>query len=344
MGRLGGDRLLRRSDRLHFGFTHCVKVPVSVLSLQNDGGSPSTFRSSGQLAGIAGAAIATMAWGASGVIAKGISMGGLAIVAYRFSMSAIVFLIFAAVARPSDRMTMRVLRLCLPTGLALAADTALFFSAIKETTVANATVIGALQPVIMLAVAYRLLNERISRSQVLWSLVAVAGAVFLIFGSSGLPGWSLLGDALAVGALIFWTLYLYLVKRLLTNTDVTTLQLTTAVAIYTGLALVPVALIFGQDLSLPSMRDFLLLLLMAFGSGLLAHPLMNWALARIPVTIGSAMMLLVPVSATLLAWAFLDERLRLPQLAGALVVLIALGFLTKIATSQTSDDDAALAH
>lgn len=275
-----------------------------------------------------------MAWGASGVIAKGISMGGLAIVAYRFSMAAIVFMIFAAVVRPADRVTMRIMRLCLPAGLALAADTALFFSAVKETTVANATVIGALQPVIMLGVAHRLLNEQISRAQAAWSIVAVAGAVFLVFGSSGLPGWSLFGDALAVGALLFWTLYLYLVKSLLTTSDVTTLQLTTAVAIYTGISLVPVSLLFGQDLSWPSTRNWLLLAVMAFGSGLLAHPLMNWALARIPVTIGSAMMLLVPVSASLLAWAFLDERLRFAQLGGALVVLIALGFLTRIATAR----------
>jgi len=67
---------------------------------------------------------------------------------------------------------------------------------------------------------------------------------------------------------------------------------------------------------------------------------MNWALARIQVTIGSAMMLLVPVSASLLAWAFLDERLRWAQLAGALVVLAALGFLTRIATTANESADA----
>jgi len=281
-----------------------------------------------------------MAWGASGVIAKGISMGGLAIVAYRFSMAAIVFVAFAAIARPSERLNLQIMRLCMPAGLALAADTALFFSAVKETTVANATVIGALQPVLMLFVAYRLLNEQITRAQALWSLVAVGGAVFLIFGSSGLPGWSLFGDTLAVGALLFWTLYLYLVKKLLNESDITTLQLTTAVAIYTGLSLIPVALLFGQDLSWPSTRNWLLLGVMAFGSGLLAHPLMNWALARIAVTIGSAMMLLVPVSASLLAWAFLDERLRWAQLAGAIVVLTALGFLTRIATTGSAAESA----
>lgn len=318
-------------------FVGADSTPVSVVCLQIEAQPAAPPRI--QLFGIAGAALATMAWGASGVIAKGISMGGLALVAYRFSMAAIVFIVFAAVARPTERMTMQVMRWCMPAGLALAADTALFFSAVKETTVANATVIGALQPVIMLAVAHRLLGERILRTQVVWSIVAVAGAAFLIFGSSGLPGWSLLGDGLAVGALLFWTLYLFLVKRLLTDTDVTTLQLTTAVAIYTGFSMIPISLLFGQDLSLPSTRDLLLLMVMAFGSGLLAHPLMNWALARIPVTIGSAMMLLVPVSASLLAWAFLDERLRLAQLAGAFVVLVALCFLTAIATSTNDDVD-----
>jgi len=285
--------------------------------------------------GLVGAFLATLAWGASGVIAKVLDMDSLAIVVYRFGLASVVFLVWMA-AR-GLRLTAEKMRLAAPAGIALAVDVALFFSAVKETTVANATVIGALQPVLMLGVAQRFLGEQITRAQVLWSLTAVGGVAFLIFGSSGLPGWSLQGDLLAVGALFAWTAYLFLVKT--SQSDrLSTTDFTAAVAIYTAVLVFPVAIAFGQDLSWPSRNSWLLLVLMAFGSGLLAHPLMNWALARIPVSIGSAVTLLVPVSATVLAALFADEVISLVQVIGIAVVLLSLAALTREHANRSSSD------
>lgn len=275
--------------------------------------------------GAGGAALATLAWGASSVIAKALEMDGLAIVAYRFGLASTVFLLFLSVT--GKMLTAAKMRQALPAGVALAVDTALFFSAVKLTTVANATVIGALQPVLMLILARRLLREPISRTQVFWSLVAVGGAAFLVFGSSGLPGWSLKGDLLAVAALFAWTIYLFLAKTSQTD-GLTALEFTAAVAIYTTVLTVPLTLAFGQDLSWPTTRSWVLLTVMAFGSGLFAHLLMNWSLARIPVSLGSAMTLLIPISATLLAWAFVNEELSWVQVAGIAVTLVALGAIT----------------
>lgn len=253
-------------------------------------------------------------------------MDSLAIVVYRFGLASIAFLIY--MTSRGIRLTPHKMRLAAPAGIALAIDVALFFSAVKETTVANATVIGALQPVLMLVVARRFLGERVTAAQVFWSLVAVGGVVFLIFGSSGLPGWSMRGDLLAVGALVAWTTYMFLVKTSQTD-ELSTTEFTSAVAIYTAVLVLPLGFLFGQDMSWPSTNSWLLIALMTFGSGLLAHPLMNWSLARIPVSIGSAMTLLVPVSASVLAWAFVDERITAVQMIGIAITLVSLAALTR---------------
>lgn len=277
-------------------------------------------------AGLVGAFTAALAWGASSVIAKVLDMDSLAIVVYRFGLASIAFLIY--MTSRGIRLTPHKMRLAAPAGIALAIDVALFFSAVKETTVANATVIGALQPVLMLVVARRFLGERVTAAQVFWSLVAVGGVVFLIFGSSGLPGWSMRGDLLAVGALVAWTTYMFLVKTSQTD-ELSTTEFTSAVAIYTAVLVLPLGFLFGQDMSWPSTNSWLLIALMTFGSGLLAHPLMNWSLARIPVSIGSAMTLLVPVSASVLAWAFVDERITAVQMIGIAITLVSLAALTR---------------
>ena len=123
--------------------------------------------------GIAGALLAVSAWGASSVIAKHVDMGGLAIAAYRFgSYGLVVALIMAARRTPVNR---RVMRASMAGGIALGADVAFFFSAIKLTTVANATVIGALQPVVVAITANRFFGEVIRRRDIVLGLVASLG-------------------------------------------------------------------------------------------------------------------------------------------------------------------------
>ncbi|MEM7275274.1 MAG: DMT family transporter [Actinomycetota bacterium] len=274
--------------------------------------------------GVAGAFGAAVAWGASGVIAKSIDMDGLAVVAYRFWLSAIVLFVFMAF---SGRLPSRTAVVAaLPGGLALAADVALFFSAVKLTTVANATVLTAMQPLLMMYLGSRLLGERVGRSQVLWSVVALSGIGLLVYGSAGQAEWDPLGDLLAIGALVAWTGYLFFSKS--SQGRVTPLQYTGITALLSAIGATVLAPVFGQDLGWPTARSWLLLGVMAFGSGLCAHLLMNWALTRIPVWLGSATTLLIPASASAMAWIWLDEPLGPGQLFGIALTMLALGAIT----------------
>lgn len=284
-----------------------------------------------QTAGIAGAFGSAVAWGASGVIAKAIDMGGLAVVAYRFWLSTVVFFLFLFLTgRMPSRETFRA---ATPGGLALAVDVALFFSAVKLTTVANATVLAAMQPLLMMYLGTRLLGERVHLRQVMWSLVALVGVGILVFGSSSQDGWSPLGDLLAVGALIAWTGYLFFSKS--TQDKVTPLEYTAITGLISAVGATVLAVIFGQDLSWPIARSWVLLGIMAFGSGLCAHLLMNWALTRIPVWLGSTTTLLIPAAATTMAWAWLGESATAVQVSGILVTLVALGALVLAKSGST---------
>ena len=79
-------------------------------------------------------------------------------------------------------------------------DIVLFFSALRETSVANATVIGALQPILLAPIGVRLFGEQLGKRVVVWSVVAVAGTSVVVLGATGVPEWSPRGDLLAVGA------------------------------------------------------------------------------------------------------------------------------------------------
>ena len=273
--------------------------------------------------GVAAGLTAMAAWAASGVIAKGLDMGGLAIVLYRTWMYAVI--VVAILAATGRRLSRHTLRISAAGGVGLGLDIALFFSAVKQTTMANATVIGALQPVLMLVVARRLFGERVRGRDVALSGVAVAGVVVVMFGSSGLPDAHPSGDLLAFGALFAWTAYLVFSKR--TQAEVSPLEYSAATAVWAAVVVTPLAVLSGQDLSVPSGGDLLWLVLLALVPGLVGHGLMNWSLTRIPIWLGATLGLAVPVTSTLLAWAFIDEQVDPLQFLGMAIAVGALAWL-----------------
>ncbi|MGB5760274.1 MAG: EamA family transporter [Acidimicrobiales bacterium] len=279
--------------------------------------------------GIPAAALAMVGWAASGVISKGISeLGPLSVVFWRMWIYAAIVLLFLHLRGSPLRLSS--IRVSLWGGLALGADIMLFFVSIRLTTVANATVIGSLQPIFMLLIAARLFGERPRRLD--WALAAVAllGVAVVMFGSSGRPEWSPAGDALSVVTLVAWTLYFVFSK--LSRQHIDSVQYTGATALLAALVATPFAVFSGQVFVMPSPSAWLWLVILSVGPGFASHMLMNWALGEIPAWFGSTLTLAIPVTSTLLAWVFLGETVVLWQFVGMAIVLSSLAV---IVTSQT---------
>jgi len=281
------------------------------------------------LVGVLAGLVAVSAWGVSGVVAKHLDMGGLAIAAYRFLIYAVVVGSVLGVQRKG--LSLRVMRATFVGGVALAADVALFFSAVKLTAVANATVIGALQPVVVGVVAWIWLGERVPRRDMFLGLMAFAGVVGVVILGGGQGEASLSGDLLAVGALVAWSTYFVVAKRSMANVSST--EFTVGVALWVGLWNIPLAVMFGQSLAWPTLENWLWLFGLALGAGIAGHAAMNWALERVPLWLGSSLTLLVPVVSTAAAWAFLGETINGWQV---LCMLVVLGALAVVVVRQTT--------
>jgi len=275
-----------------------------------------TVNSLGVFAGL----VAVSAWGLAGVVAKDIDMGGVAIGTYRFAIYGIVVGILMGLS--GSPVTRRVMRESMWGGLALAADVALFFSAIKLTSIANATVVSALQPVAVALIAWRVFGETIRRRDVLFGLLALAGVIVAVLASADGADNSLDGDLLAVGAVLAWALYFVFSKQ--AKGKLTSNEYTVGAAIWVGIINVPIALAFGQSLAWPSGHSWVRLLALAFGAGVLGHSMMNWSIQQIPLWLGSTLTLFIPVVSAAAAWYFLDEPLTGVQVAAMAVVLFAL--------------------
>ncbi|MBT6443498.1 MAG: EamA family transporter [Acidimicrobiaceae bacterium] len=283
--------------------------------------------------GLLAAAVAVTAWGASSVIAKVLPQGALAIAAYRFMTYFVVISIWRATRR--QYLSWGAFKKSIPGGLLLAADVAFFFTAIKLTTVVNATIIGALQPLILTAYGVRFLGERLRRADMILGLVALAGVVVIVLAGSNSGDANIWGDLAAVGALASWSAYFVFAKR--ADGVVSPTDYTLAAALIVALANAPLALAFGQSLAWPAWSDWLWLIGMALGAGLLGHNMMNWSIVRIPLWLGSTMTLLVPLVSSAIAWIFLDEPLNPTQIIAMVVALAAIGKLVRAQSAPRPD-------
>jgi drug/metabolite transporter (DMT)-like permease len=276
---------------------------------------------------------AMVAWGVTGVAAKVVDLGGMALAAYRSSVGGVALVSMLYLS--GRRLTWAKARLGIPGGIFLGLDLALFFSAVKLTTVANATVIGALQPALVILISAPLLGERVVRGAIRWAVVGLAGSALVVFGASGLPDWSATGDGIAVLALLAWTGY-FVASRVIRN-RLEALEYAAVTAIVASLVAWPAAALFHQDLSWPDTESWLWILGLALVSGIGGHLLMSLSIPHLPLWASSTMTLSIPVISTVTAAIFLDESVAAAQVVGMAVVLIALAAAIRVSSSAVPE-------
>jgi drug/metabolite transporter (DMT)-like permease len=277
-------------------------------------------------AALAAIGVAVLVWSLSNVAIKATSVTGLVASFWRLWL-AVPVLWFAVLATPAARAELDpdFRRASLVGGTLFGLHQILFFSALKLTSVATVSMIGALQPALVLAVAGPIFGERITRATVTWTAAALAGAVLVVAGGTGVPGRTLAGDIIAAANLAVFTAYFLASKHLRTRVRALTYVcgLTTVAAVVVGAA----ALAHGEALGSPHGADWALLAFIALVPGTLGHLLINWAHPHAPAMLSSVMLLGVPVLSPLLAAAILAEPLGALQLAGGAAVLVAVARL-----------------
>ena len=274
--------------------------------------------------GMTAALFAVVVWGAGPVMARGIDLPGMTVVFYRLWIGALVTL--AVLYARSGRLSWRVLRLSAAGGVAFGVNISLFFSALKLTSVANATVISALQPALLFLVVGRMFGEKVGVSDAAWTATAIGGVALVVFGAHGSHGHALRGDLLATGALFAWSWYFVASKR--ARQQLGALEYQTAMTLISAAVATPIALLSHQSLSVSghTATTWMWLALIIAG-GAVGHLLMNYAHATVRLTITSLLTLSTPVLAAAGAAIFLHEGLTWLQALGMAIVLAALAIV-----------------
>ena len=304
----------------------------------------------GTIQGLGASAIATVAWGLSGVFVVLTTQPALVAALERMWIGVPLVAVLLIASR--RRLYWPILWRSVPGGVLLCGDIALFFSAVKMTSVADATMIGALQPVLVLFIAKPLFNERVRPADLGWTALALGGMAAVIFGSTGATGrQAVLGDLHAAGALFCWTAY-WLVSKMVrtgprsgpagaasTANGVGTIEYTAGVMLVAAVVMVPVTLVSREHLTTGTAQDWLWLSLLALLPGA-AHLLANWAHRFVDISVSSVIVSINPVIAAGSAAVILHQSLDRVQTTGGLLAIIGVVMVARRAATLKPAEEA----
>lgn len=262
--------------------------------------------------------------GIGSVVAKASDIDGPILALHRAWVAAALYV--GLLLALGHRITAASLRAAAPGGLFFGVQLAFFFSSIQLTTVANATMLIALQPIAVLLFFSRRFGETVKRSELAICGVALVGVGLVVFGSSGSPSWSPVGDLLALGALATWTLYFVASKQ--ARRTLGAFEYQGMSLLFSSAIMVPVALASSGTVDPgPGKWSWIPAMVAIPGTG---HLAMNWAHSRVPLALVSEMTLFSPVVSVALAAAVLEgESVNLVQLGGMATVLASLAVLVR---------------
>lgn len=239
---------------------------------------------------------------------------------WRLALAVPALLAMHVLAQRSHReVTGRGLNLGLIAGVLFAGDLAFWHYGVSMTSVANATVLSNLAPIVVAVMAWAVLRERPRPLFALGVLIGVVGAMGMAFFAEHKPGASnLLGDALAASTAVWYGLYLLVVNRARRSAPAASIMFYSTLAGAPAMLLAALAM---QETIMPASAAGWaacagLAALHVVGQGAIA-----WALGRVRATLASVVILVQPVVAAVAGALLFQETLTPLQIVAGIVAL-----------------------
>lgn len=260
-------------------------------------------------------------WGFTAILGKLISLPAFALVWWRMFLVVAALALVPAFWRGVRQMSARTSGIFAGIGVIVALHWVTFYGAIKLSNASVAATCMGVAPIMMSIVEPWITRKRFDPRELLIGVAAIPGVMLVVGGT---PQGMRLGIAAGVLSALLVSVFGSLNKRYVEHGEpmaVTGLELAAGTAFLTVLALV-----FGGDatqLTVPGMRDGMLLLLLALVCTLFPFALSLVALRNLSAFSAQLAVSLEPVYAVFLAMLLLNEQreLGLQFYAGLVIIL-----------------------
>jgi drug/metabolite transporter (DMT)-like permease len=251
-------------------------------------------------------------------------------------MIAVTVLWNAVLWSTARRVTLADVRQVWIPGVFFGLNLALFFAGATHNSVANAALIGALAPFLIVPVGAWLFGEYISPRAIVFALVAFGGVALVLLNAPPGGDASLEGNVFGVLAMLLLVAYVTSTRQFRRQMDVTTFMST--ICPIAAVAVAPIAIAHGDVFGM-SATGWTYTAILTVSSGIAAQGLLVYAQKTIQIgTIGISQQL-QPALAVVWSWLLLGEVINGRQAAGIAVVIGGLTAFVVVHQRGRSDRD-----
>ncbi len=234
--------------------------------------------------------------------------------------------LFASATRSLRFLGRRDLSLVAASGVFLSLHFATFIFAVKETTGANATVVGNTSPVMRAVLCPLLLRERTTSREAVSVLVAIFGVLLVAHAGSDFRAFGV-ADLSALLSALFVALY-SLIGRFQRTSGVSTACYTSYVYSVAALvAFLMVGALGARPFQWYGLQNVMAILGLALLPTTLGHSLYNYSLGSVKAVTANLFPLLEPVVASILAVPLFGEVPSPIQVVGYTIILVAVAIV-----------------
>lgn len=270
------------------------------------------------LTGVLLLVIGTVAFSSAGYFVRLIGRDAATILFWRGIFTALAILLFVIWRERGN--TVAAFRGMGLAGVAVAVlstiSMASFIGSLQYTTVANNSIIFGTAPFLTAGIAWLLIREHPSVATMVFSLMALGGALLVVGSSLSLTGQQLLGDALAVLMTLSFALKTVLVRRSRAKSMIPAGCLGAVIG-----SICAAPFVADWSISLRELGLFALFGISQQGAGLI---LTTIGIAKVPAAHAALLMALDLPMSPVWVWAAFGEQPTALALAGGTVVLMAI--------------------
>ena len=219
------------------------------------------------------------------------------------------------------------LKRTLMAGVFLGIHFALFFGAIKLTTIANAAFLGTLAPVITFLIEKYILKRNHAPTVILGLGLAICGAIIIVGNKFDYSSSYTIGNLLAVACSIFLGMAFIISENV--RQEVGTISFSRTLFSTAAVTLLIIAILSGTRLMGFSTFEYTGLIMLGIVPTLLGHGSMYYAIRYVSPTVVASTPMGEPVLASIMAWFLFQEAVGIATLIGGSITFIGLILLVQ---------------
>lgn len=274
--------------------------------------------------------LATILWGGNFVIGRAVAndIAPLTLAFYRWCVA---FLVLAPIAWKAFKKDLPIfkqhwLAVLVLSLTGVAGFNTLVYIGLHDTTSINASLMNSSTPIVIYILAFIFLRERLTRFQIIGTVISLTGVIFILSGGSlsSLKDFQFnQGDLIVLVAIVCWSIYSLLIKQ---YAGILPGLSTFFVTIMIGIVMLLPFFIYETMTQAPTITwnisSIAAILYVGSLASIVAFLAWNKGVIQLGASRASIFLNFIPVFAALFAVLFIGESLHLFQVVGGLAVVL----------------------